>query len=49
MHRSATEVNNNLLDLRSFVLRKKSNLKKIGKALCFDNRKISEFFFFLKA
>jgi hypothetical protein len=46
LRRYVAEVHNTLLDLRSFVLRKKSSLKKRGKALCFDNRKISEIFCF---
>jgi hypothetical protein len=39
-------VPNILLDLQSFVLRKKSDLKKRGKALCFDKSKKSEIFYF---
>jgi hypothetical protein len=33
VHRSVAEVHNTLLDLRSSVLRKKSDLKKRGKIL----------------
>ena len=46
MLRSVVELHSTLLDLRSSVLRKKSDLKKRGKALCFDKSKISEIFCF---
>jgi hypothetical protein len=44
--RSVVELHSTLLDLRSSVLRKKSDLKKRGKALCFDKSKISENLYF---
>ena len=51
MCRSLAKVCSAQLDLRSFVLRKKSDMKKRGKilkkqALCFGKRKISEIFCF---
>jgi hypothetical protein len=46
MHRFIAEVCNTLLELKIFVLRKKFDLKKRGKSLCFDKSKIGEIFCF---
>jgi hypothetical protein len=46
VHRSIVKVCSSLLDLQIYVLRKKSDLKKRGKSLCFDKRNISDLFCF---
>jgi len=48
MCRYVVEVRSTLLELRSSMLRNKSDLKKRDKSLCFDKSKISDFFLFRK-